>query len=147
MRSNPLLNFFGFVWPLAGSTRIKIRAWSSAHWLKSTKLILPKCHSSTWYKEKHVVKQKGQVLQQKNMQCLQHFLLNLLHFCFRCMVAFSITYHHFSKFWNDCVTVSSSGVASMQQMEQLLPQTAQYHFCNSCTSNKIFRQVSRGRVG
>ena len=33
------------------------------------------------------------------------------------------------------------GVASMEQMEQLLPRSAQDHFCNSCRSDEIFRRV------
>jgi len=34
--------------------------------------------------------------------------------------------------------VSDSGVASMEQMEQLLPRAAQDHFRNSCKSDEIF---------
>jgi hypothetical protein len=37
-----------------------------------------------------------------------------------------------------------SGVASMEQMEQLLPRNAKGHFCNSPRSDEIFAAAGQG---
>ena len=42
--------------------------------------------------------------------------------------------------------VGSSGVASMEQMEQLLPRAAQNHLRNSCKSDEIFWRWEWGGV-
>ena len=39
---------------------------------------------------------------------------------------------------------NTSGVASMEQMEQLLTRTAQDHFCNSCRSDEVFGRLGVG---
>ena len=45
------------------------------------------------------------------------------------------------------VLVGDIGVASMEQMEKLLPQTAKDHFHKSCKSDEIFWRVEGGVVG
>jgi len=40
--------------------------------------------------------------------------------------------------------VRVSGVASMEQMEQLLPPDCPDHFCNSCKSDGIFGRLEVG---
>jgi len=37
--------------------------------------------------------------------------------------------------------ITTNGIASMEQMEQLLPRTMQDKFCNSCKSVEIFGWV------